>query len=417
MLRRLSAAFLVAVVLLVSAAANAATDRTVIVLLFDGWAPAMVDGFDTPNLDRIRREGSWTHHVVPVFPSISLPNQISVSTGCYPEHHGIVTNRFRDPERGVYDHSQDADWLTGCEHLHQVAERQGVRTAAFGWVGRKSSTRGALASTISDEQTFDDFPGDIGRTEEVLAQLRLPEDKRPRLILGYLHGPDGAAHFTGMESDETRMAVEQSDAAVGAILAAIEKPPLAGKVTLIVTTDHGMTPVSTIVNVKRILYNHGVDATAISSGTTSFVYLKDPGQIDDAVTRLSGYGEFDVVRRDQQPAEWRIGSSARVADLIISAHPPYFIEDLDTWPSWLRWLGDWGPEFLWAKVSLKATHGYAPSAAPVEGILYAWGSGIRAGHNVESLRAIDIHPTVCKLLGIEPGRPVDGAVVTAALVE
>lgn len=416
MLSRLIAITLVAVAL-VTSPATADDRRTVIVLLFDGWAPAMVDAFETPNLDRMRREGSWTHRAVPVFPSISLPNQISISTGCYPEHHGVVTNRFRDPKLGVYDHSPDADWLTDCEHLHQVAERQGVHAAAFGWVGRKSEKRGALASTISDEPTYDEYPDDKVRTEQVLEQLRLPDDKRPRLILAYFHGPDGAAHFSGMDSDKTRLAVEQSDAAVGAILAAIEKPPLAGRVTLIVTTDHGMLPISTLVNVKRILYNHGVDATAISSGTTSFVYLKDAAQIDDAVTRLSGYGEFDVVRRDAQPAEWKIGSSARVGDLIVSAHPPYFIEDLDTWPSWLRWLGDWGPEFLWAKVSLKASHGYAPSAAPVEGILYAWGSGIRAGHNVESLRAIDVHPTVCKLLGIEPGRPVDGAVATAALLE
>src|SRR5262245_53247306 len=33
--------------------------RTVVVLLFDGLAPAMLEGQPTPTLDRLRREGSW----------------------------------------------------------------------------------------------------------------------------------------------------------------------------------------------------------------------------------------------------------------------------------------------------------------------------------------------------------------------
>ncbi len=82
----------------------------------------------------------------PAFPTISLINAVTISTGCWPENHGIVTNKFIDPERGFYDHSGDADWLTGCEHMHQAAERQGLTTAALGWVGRHSETRGAQAS-------------------------------------------------------------------------------------------------------------------------------------------------------------------------------------------------------------------------------------------------------------------------------
>jgi hypothetical protein len=34
---------------------------------------------------------------------------------------------------------------------------------------------------------------------------------------------------------------------------------------------------------------------------------------------------------------------------------------------------------------------------------------------VERVRAIDIHPTVMHLLGLESGRPVDGAVAQALL--
>jgi len=394
--------------------------RTVVVLLFDGWAPALLEGLTTPALARIRTEGAWTHHLIPVFPTLSLVNQVSISTGCWPEHHGIVTNEFIDPTRGRYDHSRDADWLTGCEHLHQVAERQGVPSAALGWVGGVSGSRGKLATYVSAEATWADSPDDAHRAEQVIQLLRLPDAERPRLILAYFKGPDTAAHFTGMDSERTRRAVLQSDAAVGSVLQAIDGLPFRDQVTLLVTTDHGMLPVWINVNVARILRNHDIDATAVSSGTTSFLYFREPTppHIQEAMRALHPYFlQFDVIERGQAQPDWHIGSGARVGDLILSAHPPYFIEDGGHWPAWLRWLTRWGPELLWSRMSMKATHGYPPKTQGMAGILYAWGAGIAPAREIVNLRAIDIHPTVCRLLGVEPGAAVDGTVATQLLAE
>src|SRR6185369_3289824 len=199
------------------------------------------------------------------------------------------------------------------------------------------------------------------------------------------------------------------------ILTAINELPFRDQIAVIVTTDHGMVPVTHDVNIKKILLNHDIDAAYLSSGTTSFLYFSDATQIDPAFTALSGYTEFDVVRRTAQPADWHLGQSARVGDLIVSAKPPYFIEDIDRWPSWTRWLGTWGPEFLWARFALKATHGYPPATPGVEGIFYAWGAGIAAGREVPSVRAVDVQPTVARLLGIQSGSPCDGQVATDSL--
>jgi len=186
-----------ALALLLSAGAGAASepgvaiDRSVVLLLVDGLAPEVVDRFPTPTLDRMRREGAWTHQLEPVFPSVSLTNSVSLSTGCYPEKHGIVSNRFWDPARGIFAADPDADWLTGCEHLHQAAERQGLRTAAVSWVGARSKTRGAQASIVSGAPPDLSFcDGDISdreleRGRELQRLLRLPTSYRPRLLLGY----------------------------------------------------------------------------------------------------------------------------------------------------------------------------------------------------------------------------------------
>ena len=63
-------------------------------------------------------------------------------------------------------------------------------------------------------------------------------------------------------------------------------------------------------------------------------------------------------------------------------------------------------------VTLKATHGYPPSLVQMHGVFFAWGAGIRPGE-VKRLDQIDIHPTVMTLLGLQPGRSVDGHAIAA----
>jgi predicted AlkP superfamily pyrophosphatase or phosphodiesterase len=398
-----------------------AQSRTVVVLLFDGFPPAAVDAYSTPALDRIAREGVRTE-LEPPFPTLSLPSQITISTGCWPSHHGVVSNEFLDPERGLYDHSPDADWLIGCEHLQQAATRQGVTTAALGWVGAHSKTRGPQARIVDPdrERCAGGSPverGDVWRQDEVVRILLQQPEVRPHLILGYFCGPDGAQHFQGLDSAEARHAVEQSDGIVERVLQTISTLADRDRVTLLVTTDHGMTDVRSIVNVQRILGRAGIAGRSISSGTTSFVYLDDPAKADDAAHALAGYSEFDVLRKGALPDYAQLGDGPRVGDLVLSAHPPYFIEDLRRWPAWLQWLGDWGPDFVWSRFSLVETHGYPPDTPGMRGIFYAWGSGIARGRTIEKVRAVDVHPTVAALLGIEPGRPVDGRVERALLAE
>jgi hypothetical protein len=59
-------------------------------------------------------------------------------------------------------------------------------------------------------------------------------------------------------------------------------------------------------------------------------------------------------------------------------------------------------------VGLMSAHGYPPDTPGVHGILYGWGSGVPRGREIKGARMIDVHPTVTRFLGIEPGRPVDG---------
>ena len=403
---------LVILLALLADTSSRASERTVVVMLFDGFSPRYISQFSTPALDHMREAGAWSHAMDPAFPTVSLIGGVTISTGCWPDRHGIVSNLFIDPKRGFYDHSSDTDWLIGCEHLHQAAERQGLRSAALGWYGRNSESNGPQASVVPAEDSWAQFPDDAERAKQIVEQLERPRMERPRLILSYFKGPDASGHFSGMDSEETRVDVSAADAAIGSVLDSIAAQPDSNDIQLLVTTDHGMVPVEYLVNIHRILRRHDIDARAVSTGTTSFLYFNHPNEaiLADAITKLSSYQEFDVFRRDAQPDGWHIGTGPRVGELIVSAHPPYFIEDPDSWPWYVGWLKYVGPDFLPSSSTLKATHGYPTGTPGVEGILYTHGSAFRKNHEVDRVRAIDIHPTVMRVLGIQPGRPIDGKV-------
>ncbi len=276
--------------------------RTVIVMLFDGLAPALVTSTNTPAFNRLRREGSWSDRLIPPFPTVSLVSGFTISTGCWPEHHGIVANRFFDPTRGFYDHSTDADWTAGCEHLHEAAERQGVSTATLDWYGEVSSTHGRLARIVRHSASRKQQPFDLERAQQIVDLLRLPKSERPQLILAYLRGPDTAAHSSGLSSTLTRDAVLTSDGAVSMVLSAIGALGIEQQTTLIVTTDHGMVPVTDMINVQYILRKHDIRGRMVASGTTALVYLEDRLTRDEAVTKLSRYPQFDVIMPERQPS-------------------------------------------------------------------------------------------------------------------
>jgi predicted AlkP superfamily pyrophosphatase or phosphodiesterase len=389
--------------------------RTVIVLMIDGLSRTMLDSVPTPSFARIRIEGAWTDHLLPVFPSISEPNWVSASTGCWPQNHGVVSAQFIDSRRGLFNHDVDADWIGGGELLHQVAERQGVRTAALGWFGRYSQSRGAQATYVSHERkvpwTLSEYATERQRMDQMLGYLQMPDDTRPGLILGYFAQPDEVVHAHGIHSQPAREAIIAADAEVSRLLDTIDRLPYRDQLTLLIMSDHGHLPVTHLINMRRILSRNRIRARDVTTGTTSFIYFDDKSQIDGACRALAAYREFDVFRRDSQPPFARLGQSERVGDLIVSAHPNYYMVDPDLAPWYLRPLGTYGRDIYpspFLGVGLVSNHGYPPETPGIQGILYAYGRGIARGREIRGARMIDIHPTVTRLLAIEPGRPVDG---------
>ena len=54
----------------------------------DGFRWDYFEKTETPNFDEIIKGGSKSKALIPVFPTKTFPNHISIVTGLYPENHG-----------------------------------------------------------------------------------------------------------------------------------------------------------------------------------------------------------------------------------------------------------------------------------------------------------------------------------------
>lgn len=390
--------------------AEAPSDRTVILLVFDGLAPALVRAVPHPSLERIAREGVHTLAMTPVFPTLSMPNHISLSTGCYPERHGVVSNRFIDPARGLYAEKGDAVWLEACEHLSEAVERQGVRASIFGWMG---THRGAQL-LMSHGGPYEEPPPSIEqRMDQVIGAFERAGD-RSRFIASYVDEPDHVLHYKGFDGPEAPAMLKQVDAAIGRVITAIDKAAAWDRTTLIVTTDHGLIPVTTHLNIGGVLRRAGIDARVAADGSIAHVYLTDPSTRDAAAVKLKGSKWFDVIVPGNAPEWTHLGTSKRLGDLVISTKPGYYMFDRGLWPTHLRFAERFAPDELTEK-TIVAAHGYPPSTPGIESVFFAMGAGIAKGASLQGLRTVDVHPTIAALLAVAPGSPIDGAAFQGAL--
>jgi predicted AlkP superfamily pyrophosphatase or phosphodiesterase len=389
-----------------------ASDRTVILVLFDGLAPAMIEATDTPNLDRIRAEGSWSHDMRPVFPTISATNHVSYTTGCEPAGHGIVSNYFHDPVKGYYDGGKDADWRTGCEAIWETAERAGLPAAALGFVGHYSGTKGPAATHAPIELTWNEAPEDPGRTDQVIELLNSSAEDRPKVIAAYYKGPDNTAHWQGTTAEETLAAVRAADAEIGRILEAIDTLPEGREASLMIAADHGMVDVKTYFNIGRVMNRQDIDGKYSSDGAHAYIYLDDKSDLDRAAAALETYDMLSVHKAGEFPGYARLGEDGRAGDILIVLDQPYWIADPSEFPWWARWVGltlFW-PDTVDLSAGIKATHGYPPTDDNMGTTFYAWGAGIKPGLELPAMNMIDATPTALQLLGVDPHESASGIV-------
>lgn len=362
-----------------------AETRAPITLLvsIDGFRPAVLHHGMTPSLDALADSGV-AGTMRPSLPANTFPNHVALVTGLTPDHHGIVDNAMRDPQRPgvtwkISDPAVNRDpfWWDGTEPIWVSAERAGIRTAAMFWPGSDAAIRGVRPSSWF---TYDAAVTSAQRVDAVLDWARRPAAYRPAFIALYFDVVDKASHIQGYDSPEERAAIAQVDAEIGRLragLAAMGQP-----VNLIIVSDHGMAPVPPD-HVRPI--TDIVDPAimeSITQGPWLDIYPK-PGQ-DAAVARvlLTKRDNIDCWRKEAMPARHAYGRNPRVAPFICMAHVGWsFVEK--------------------PRAYVKGEHGFDPDEPSMRALFIASGPAFNpAFRPPEGFANVDVYPLLTKLIGI-----------------
>jgi arylsulfatase A-like enzyme len=376
----------------------------VILLSLDGVRHDYLARDSLPAFERIAEEGASAEALLPIFPSTTFPNHVAIATGTYADRHGIVANKFLDAELGEFDYGNDARFLD-AEPLWAAAERQGVAAATFFWVGSETDWRGVGARYR--KAPFDTKVGEGAKVAQILAWLDLPEPERPGLVMAWWHGADHAGHEHGPDAKETRAELRAQERQLAKLLAGLDQRKAWGEVTLLLVSDHGMTTYEKTVDVRAVLREAGVRTRRVIQGVASAqVHLKKPAEAARAVEVLRALPGVEAWARADVPEGLRY-RHPRAGDVVALAAPP-----LALLPAKDRGARFGGIARFFGRSF--GAHGYDPGRYPeMHGIFVAIGRGVPAGARLPRVRAIDVAPTVARLLGIEApaqseGRPIAG---------
>ena len=371
---------------------------SVIVISWDGVRHDYPERADLPALARMAREGARAERLIPVFPSSTFPTHVSLATGARPARHGIIDNRFRDRERGLFDYESDASWML-AEPIWVSAERQGLRTAVYFWVGSETPWQNIAATYRMTP--FDPGVSEATKVEQILAWLDLPPEERPRLILSWWHGADRTGHLHGPDHEAVPRALRAQDRQLGELLQGLDARGAWGSTTLLLVSDHGMTRISEPIRLEAKLEAAEVHAETLRASAVSHVFLEDPSERARALSALASLEGARAYTPETLPDALRLGPASRVGDLVVVAEPPYAFR-AGALSALARGLGK----------NLGA-HGYDPRHPDMAGVLFAMGRGVEPGSRLGVVSALDVAPSIAALLDIEPPRHAEGRPIPA----
>ncbi len=384
-------------------------DPVVIVLSWDGLRHDFLEIHDADEqlkaLRRVAAEGIRADRLTPVFPSNTFPGNVSMATGTYPDRHGIVDNRFYDREQGLYHYSADANWLQ-AEPLWIAAERQGIPSATYFWVGSESDWRGQ--GTRYRIAPFDGDRPEAEKVDQILAWLRLPAGERPRLIMSYWAGTDRVSHDFGPLGRRVKAQLAEQDTQLGRLLAGLDAMNAWPYTTLLLVSDHGATETGAYLDLRGALADRDISARVLGS-PVAHVFLDNPQQLEAAKAAILSLGPVQVHQGSQLPDELRMRHPTRTGDLVVVTEPPYVLAR----PGGLKGaLVAVLSAFGWAF----GGHGYDPSLPDMGAVFMAMGRGVEPGYELARVHQIDVAPTVASLLGIDPPRQAEGRPVPGIFV-
>ncbi len=367
--------------------------EALLLISFDGFRADFLDRYSTPNLDRMIKNGVVADTgMIPAFPTLTFPNHYTIATGLYPANHGIISNTMYDEPTDSWFRISDREaventmWWEG-EPIWVTAEKQGLTSATFYWVGSEAPVQGIQPTYW---KRFDaSVPGNE-RVDQVLEWLDLPSPERPAFVAFYFEDVDSVVHRNGLDSPETAAAVARVDAYLGRLMDGLKERGLLRTTNIIVVADHGMADRSAD---RAIVLGDYIDLGDVDVINTSPVAMMNAarGSAEDIVAALQGrHPALDVYLRENMPADLHFSGHYRIPEIIAIADEGWTIFRDRAW-------------YEENKHRTKgATHGYRPELLSMRALFAAGGPSFKSGLRIDPFENVHIYPLMAHILKLDP---------------
>jgi alkaline phosphatase D len=372
---------------------SADTEEYVLLISMDGFRYDYLNKANTPNFDKLLKNGVTSRALIPVFTSKTFPNHYSIATGMYAENHGLIANTFYatdlDKPYAIRDRNAvENGQFYGGEPIWVTAERQGVKTASYFWVGTEASINGVQPFYW---KKYDQKVSFQSRIDSVISWFSYPIKHRPRLTLLYFHEPDWTGHEYGPNSQETILQIERMDSVLGDLISKTNNLSISSKLNIIIVSDHGMTDVYPEKTIDLSSYTDLSSLDVTGAGPTVFISSKSEKLLKRTYNDLKNIKNAMIYLKNKIPQRFHYRNHVRIPDILIVADEGWSLMPLGH--------GSYNP---------KGSHGYDNTLDNMKAIFIANGPSFKSGYTRDEFENIHIYPLVAHILGIEPFEKIDG---------
>lgn len=358
-----------------------------IMISIDGFRWDLADKYNASFLKKMRSAGVEAQSMQPSYPSLTFPNHYAIITGLYPSHHGLVDNYFYDPKRqATYKVSNkkavmDSSWYGG-EPLWVLAEKAGMLTASFYWVGSEAAIKGVRPTYYYKYN--EKIPIDQ-RISAVKSWLQLPEARRPHLITFYFPEVDHMEHLHGVDAPETEAAVHFIDQSIEKLYDSCQATGL--PINFIVLSDHGFANLDS----TKYLKVPQLDTTHyLVRGGSALTHIYATDEIGrKGLSKLYKHlklnaTHYKVYKANKTPRSWHYRAKdnpmGRIGDIILVPYPPY--------------------SFYFGGRKGLGAHGFDNRLQDMQATFYCWGPAFNQHQRIKNFPNVAIYPMVARLLGL-----------------
>ncbi len=428
---------------------NNSLDQYLIVISIDALNALDYDYIKTlPTFKTFLDEGSHVRQLMSIYPSLTYPCHTTMTTGTYPNRHGIVSNKIGQSSRylnqswywyykyikapTIFDYAMRAGYscgaimwpaMAGAPITYNLPELWPVKLENYIRVYLKNCTKNMFLPILKNlklplkiQPVIDNFSDRI--TNELILH------KQPNLLCVHFTELDFTRHKLGLHNNRNKAILKTMDRRLSRIISSTKKAGIYDKTSFLVLGDHGTNNYNNYIclnglfkkkgwiqtNSKKKIVSRKVFANACGGSAQIYVNPRNDKNLINMLHKTlselrinKNNGIKYVYTNSETNLLYGLDRNFR---FVLEAEDGYAFRN-----NICNRLVVPVSEFKHSNV---AGHGFLPCQLNMRTMLLAKGRGIRSNITLPKASLINIAPTIAKLMNL-PMSNMDGTCLNKLL--